>query len=61
MLHTLHAGSEPSPIRSLALSADEQFLLAGTQRGTLLIWGLSTKVIARNFLESLDRTLGLSF
>eukprot|EP00966_Prymnesium_polylepis_P274160 6333561-Prymnesium_polylepis.2 len=64
IIHQLSAFSEggpAAPIRSLVLTADEQFVLAGTQRGNLLIWGLTTKVIARNFLETLDRTLGLSF
>lgn len=63
-LHQLSAGSEngvAGPLRSLALSADEQFVLAGSQRGSLLVWGLTTRVIARNFLETLDRTLGFAF
>ena len=55
-------GVEPSaPLRSLALAADEQFVIAGTQRGSLLVWGLTSRAIARNIMEQLDRTLGLSF
>ena len=63
LVHRLVVGSgaSPSPLRSLALTPDEQFVLAGTHKGTLLIWGLATKVIARNILETLDRTLGLAF
>ena len=64
LIHLLSAsstGGPAAPLCSLTLTADEQFVLAGTQRGNLLIWGLTTKVIARNFLETLDRTLGLSF
>ena len=29
----------PGPIRCLTLSAGEEFVLAGTQRGTLLVYG----------------------
>ena len=28
----------PGPLRCLALSASEELVLAGTQRGTLLVW-----------------------
>ena len=33
--------SMASALRCLALTPDEQFVLAGTQRGTLLVWGLA--------------------
>jgi len=50
-----------SPLRSLGLAHDEQFVLAGTQQGTLLVWGLQPKVVARNIVTQLDKTLGLGF
>ena len=63
VLHRLTAGGEspPAPLHCLALTADEQFVLAGSRTGHLLIWGVPAQAIARNLLDSLDRTLGLSF
>ena len=63
MLHRLTAGggAPPAPLHCLALTADEQFVLAGSRTGHLLIWGVPAQAIARNLLDSLDRTLGLSF
>jgi len=63
VLHRLTAGggAPPAPLHCLALTADEQFVLAGSRTGQLLIWGVPAQAIARNLLDSLDRTLGLSF
>lgn len=63
VLHRLAGGGGGSavPLHCLALTADEQFVLAGSQSGHLLIWGVPAQAIARNLLDSLDRTLGLSF
>ena len=58
---TVGGGSSPVPLHCLALTADEQFVLAGSHTGHLLIWGVPAQAIARNLLDSLDRTLGLSF
>ena len=55
------APRECPSLRSLALTADEQFVLAGTEHGTLLVWGSPTQAIAINIMAQLDRTLGLSF
>ena len=48
VLHELHATSDespggPGPLRCLALSAVEDCVLAGTQRGTLLVWTTTNK------------------
>jgi WD40 repeat protein len=47
VVHELRAQSDerpggPGPLRSLTLSAMEDFVLAGTQRGTLLVWSTRT-------------------
>jgi len=65
VLHRLTAGGvgsgPPAPLHCLSLTADEQFVLAGSQSGHLLIWGVPAQAIARSLLDNLDRTLGLSF
>ena len=49
VLHELRALTEespggPGPLRCLTLSAMEDFVLAGTQRGTLLVWSSPMKI-----------------
>ena len=50
LLHELRAMSDespggPGPLRCLALSPAEDYVLAGTQRGTLLVWSTSPKAV----------------
>ena len=45
VLHELRAPSEespggPGPLRCLALSPGDEYVLAGSQRGTLLVWAV---------------------
>ena len=54
VLYELHAGSEQSPggagpLRCLSVSADEDYVLAGTQGGCMLVWALrSTRQIEQS-------------
>ena len=64
VLHELVAASDespggPGPLRCLTLSATEDFVLAGTQRGTLLVWSSPMKM-ASDVLSQLNSTLTLT-
>ena len=46
-----------APLRCLALTPDEQFVAAGSSRGTISVWGAPSSAIARAALDQLGRTV----